>query len=80
MKDIVIPAKVVKRELVILFVSALAALLLNLFSIIKYKTAWTELFTQLHVVLAVAVVIYILVLFFRLIFSPILRLFTKKQG
>lgn len=77
MKDIVIPGKVVKRELAILLVSFVAALLLNLFSIIGYKTAWTELFTQLHVVVVVAVVIYILVVLLRWIFSPIFRLFTK---
>jgi hypothetical protein len=79
MKDIVIPSKTVKKELVILFVSLAAALILNIYSIIKYKTSWTELFSQLHVVLAVGLVIYLLVSFFRLIFAAFNRLLSKKQ-
>jgi hypothetical protein len=80
MKDIVIPSRVVKRELLILLVSFVSSFLLNIFSIIKYKTAWVEVFSQLHVVLAVAVVIYILVAFFRWLSSALLRLFVKRPG
>jgi len=79
MKDIVIPSGVVKRELLILLVSFVSAFLLNIFSIIKYKTAWGEIFSQLHVVLAVTVVIYLLVALFRWLFSSLFRLFAKKQ-
>lgn len=79
MKDIVITAKTIKRELIILAVCLVSAVILNIYSIIRYETAWRELYSQLHVVLAVAVVIYVLVLLFRLIFSSIFRLFSKKQ-
>ncbi len=79
MKDIVIPSGVVKRELLILLVSFVSAFLLNIFSIIKYKTGWGEIFSQLHVVLAVTVVIYLLVALFRWLFSSLFRLFAKKQ-
>jgi len=79
MKDIVIPSGVVKRELLILLVSFVSAFLLNIFSIIKYKTAWGEIFSQLHVVLVLTVVIYILVALFRWLFSSLFRLFAKKQ-
>lgn len=78
MRDIVIPSKVVKRELIILLVSLVSAFLLNIYSIIKYGTSWKEIYNQIHVVLGVALLIYVLVLLFRLIISPIFRLFTKK--
>lgn len=78
MRDIVIPSRVVKRELIILLASLVAAFILNVYSIIKYGTSWKELYSQVHVVLGVAVIIYVLVLLFRLIISPIFRLFSKK--
>lgn len=78
MRDIVIPSRVVKRELIILLASLVAAFFLNVYSIIKYGTSWKELYSQVHVVLGVAVIIYVLVLLFRLIISPIFRLFSKK--
>lgn len=78
MRDIVIPSKVIKRELIILLVSLVSAFLLNIYSIIKYGTSWKEIYNQIHVVLGVALLIYVLVLLFRLIISPIFRLFTKK--
>jgi hypothetical protein len=79
MKDIIIPGKVVKREIIIAMVCLISALLLNVYSIVKYKTAWGELLSQLHVVLAVAVIIYLLVALFRFIISPIFRLFMRKR-
>jgi hypothetical protein len=80
MRDLVIPAKTIKRELAVLLVSFAAAFLLNIYSIIKYKTAWGELFSQLHVVIAVTLVIYLLVVLFRFIISPIFRLLKHKRG
>ncbi|MFZ5430848.1 MAG: hypothetical protein ACOZDD_11495 [Bacteroidota bacterium] len=80
MRDLIIPGKVIKRELIILIVSFVAAVLLNIYSIIKYKTAWGELFSQLHVVVAVTLIIYLLVILFRLLISPIFRLLTHKRG
>ena len=79
MKDIIIPGKVIKKELVILLVSMAAAILLNGYSIIKYKTAWTELFSQLHVVFAVGIIIYLLVLTLRLVYFLILRISSGKR-
>lgn len=78
MKDIIIPGKVIRKELVILMVSMVAAVLLNVFSIIKYKTAWAELFSQLHVVFAVGIVIYLLVVIFRLVYGLFLKIFSRK--
>jgi hypothetical protein len=78
MRDIVVPSRVVKRELIILLVSLVSAFLLNVYSIVKYGTSWKEIYNQIHVVLGVALLIYVLVFLFRLIISPIFRLFIKK--
>lgn len=78
MRDIVIPSKVIKRELIIIGVSLVSAFLLNVYSIVKYGTSWKEIYNQIHIVLGVALLIYVLVFLFRLIISPIFRLFIKK--
>jgi hypothetical protein len=77
-KDIFIPARTVKIESLVLVASLVSAFLLNVYSIIKYKTSWMELFSQVHVVLILGVLIYLLILLFRLIFYFIFRLFSKK--
>ena len=78
MKDITITGLRIKKEIIIAVVSLLAAIILNIFSIAKFKTDWSELFGQLHVVILVAIAIYILVLIFRLIFWGIAGLIQKK--
>ena len=78
MKDIVIPGKRIRQEFVILAICMVFAMVLNIFSIIIYKTEWTELLSQLHVVIAFGIVIYILVFLLRLIFKPVHRRFLKK--
>ena len=80
MRDIVIPSMVIKRELIILVLSLVSAFLLNVYSIIKYGTSWKELYSQVHVVLGVALLIYVLVFLFRIIISPVFRFFTKKHA
>lgn len=67
MRDIVIKAATIRKELIVLSVSMVAALILNIYSIVSYETYWKELYTQLHVVIPVGIVIYLLVLIFRLL-------------
>ncbi|MFC2116989.1 hypothetical protein ACFLTU_10975, partial [Bacteroidota bacterium] len=69
MKDIVISGKRIRQELLILASCIGVAYLLNIISIIIFKTEWIELVSQLHVVIAFGIVIYILVVLLRLIFS-----------
>ena len=78
MKDITITGSRIKKEIIIVVVSLLAAIILNIYSISKFKTDWSELIGQLHVVILVAIAIYILVLIFRLIFLGIAGLIRKK--
>jgi len=80
MKDITIKAKRIKKELIILLVCFLAASALNIFSIVKYKSDWSEILGQLHLVLLVAVLLYILVGMFRLFAWGINKLFQNNES
>ena len=78
MKDIVIPGKKLKLELNILAICIGVSYLLNIISIIAYKTEWIELVSQIHIVIAFGILIYILVALLRLVFTPIYRRVLKK--
>jgi len=65
MKETVITPGMKKRELIILLVCFIAAYVLNVVGIVKYNAPAIELVSQLHVVLAVSLVIYVLVAVFR---------------
>lgn len=77
MKDIVIKSKQIKRELYIALAAFAIAIMLNIYAILKYKTQWTELFSQLGYVLALSVVIYLLALVVRLVVLAIRKLLKK---
>ncbi len=79
MKNITITSTQIKKEIILLCVSLIAALGLNIYSIIKYKTAWAELFGQFHTVIFIGLIIYVLVALFRLIFWGISRGMNKKK-
>jgi len=78
MQNITITGAQIKREITIISLSFIAAVGLNIYSILKYKTEWSELFSQLHVVVLIAIAIYFLVSVFRLVFWGITRLIQKK--
>ena len=79
MKNITITSTQIKKEIILLCVSLIAALGLNIYSIIKYKTAWAELFGQFHTVIFIGLIIYLLVVLFRLLFWGISRGMNKKK-
>ena len=78
MKNLKIPGKRVRIELRWLLASFVLAFLLNAWSVLRLKSTWTELFTSLHIVLLMALILYVLLLFFRGLGSLILR-FTPKN-
>jgi len=78
MKDIVISNKRIKREIWVFILCFVAAFGLNIYSIVKYKTEWSELIGQLPIVLLLAVVIYLLAGLLRLAVFGIVRLIQKK--
>ncbi|QGY47407.1 hypothetical protein GM418_28195 [Maribellus comscasis] len=78
MKNITITAARLKKEAIILLVCFFAAVGLNIYAISKYKTDWSELISQLPVVLGITFLIYFLVLLFRLVFLAITKLIQKN--
>lgn len=60
MKDIIIRREWIRRELYILITAVIIAIILNAVSIAIFNTRWIELITQLHVVVFLAVGIYLL--------------------
>jgi formate hydrogenlyase subunit 4 len=80
MTDIVISRQRILRELQIFACCVLAALLVNIYSIIRFHTEWKELFTTLHITLALACVFFVLVAMIRgVVFCSRLAL-RRKAG
>jgi len=77
MKEIIITTERQKTELLILLASFIGAIILNILGIIIYKTEWKELYTQWFTLLVLTVVLYFLILFFRLLFILAIRLFRR---
>lgn len=65
MKDIVITAKRIKKEVIIMAILFLVAFLINIIAIITFKTPWHEMFTQIGYVIVMTLVLYILLLIVR---------------
>jgi hypothetical protein len=80
MKDIKIPEKRIRIELKWLLAGFVLGFLLNAYSIIKFRTSWTELFTSLHFVLLMSLVLYVLLLFFRGLARLVLRFSAGKKN
>ena len=79
MKDIVFTPERQKKELLIFGICFAIGFLMNLISIIVYKTAWSEIFTQLGYVFVIAVVIYLILAIFRSIIKLTRKLITKRK-
>lgn len=80
MKDVLISGRRMNREIMIFIGCFVIAFALNIYSIIKYKTAWSELLTTLHITLLLAIVIYVLFGLLRLILCGLSRLFRRKTN
>lgn len=78
MQDIIITSKRIKKETYILSACFAIAFLINIVSIIAFKTPWYEVFTQIGYVIVIAIVLYLIVVFLRLISVGIIRLVKKS--
>jgi len=79
MKDITITIKRIRIELKWLLLSLVLAIILNVYSIIKYNTSWGELITSLHMVVLMSLILYILLLFFRGLASLLMRIGSGRR-
>ncbi|MDI6400627.1 hypothetical protein QLX67_01380 [Balneolaceae bacterium ANBcel3] len=80
MKDIIIKASRIKREVFLWFLIFLAANILNVYAIIRYSGEWSELVTQLHIIVLLSVALYLAFSLIRLTIHGIKRLFFPKRG
>ena len=80
MKDIVFTKERQKKELLIFGVCFAIGFLMNLISIIIYKTPWYEVFYQLGYVFVIALVLYILLSIVRGVIKLIRSIGKKNQN
>ncbi len=78
MKDIVFTKRRQKKEVLIFGICFAIGFLMNLISIIVYKTPWYEIITQLGYVFVIAVVLYFLLAIVRSIIRLIKNLKKNK--
>ena len=78
MKDIVFTGRMLRRELIILAGCLLAAVIFDLVAIIMFKRPAVELITTIGYEIAIALVLYLVVLFVRLLVLGIRALFCRK--
>ena len=75
MKDLVIPARRVKIELIVIASCLAIAMMVNIGCIIAYHTPWYEVFTQIGFVCVVAAILYVASILLRLIVAGIKKIF-----
>lgn len=79
MKDIVIKGKRVKAELIIFAICIVVVSAWNAYSIYKYNTAWSELYSVWYAVLFVAVVMYVVLIPLRFLVCKLSKCICKKS-
>ena len=77
MKDIVITAKMIRRELFVLLGCFVAAFLVNVGAIVAYDRPWVELISQIGFVFFITGGIYALLAVFRLLVWLVAKIFKK---
>ena len=79
MKDIVIKASHIRRELWVLLGCLVVAYGMNIYAIIHFARPAKELYMTIGYVIVTALIIYVLLWIVRLIVLLITRLFSKKK-
>lgn len=74
MQDIIITSKRIRKEIYTLTACFSTAFLINIISIIAFKTPWHEMFTQIGYVVVITIILYLIVVFIRLLSKLILTL------
>lgn len=78
MKDLVISARRIRRELRFAAVAFLVAFAANLYAVMHFDRPWYELFTQLGYVVVITVVIYLLLWIPRLLVALVCRVGGRR--
>lgn len=80
MKDIVISGRIVRREMLIAVSCFLLSFCINAGAVIAYVKPWTEVFSQIGYVVVISVVFYAVLMFFRILFIVLKRIFRALLG
>lgn len=78
LNDSVITGRQKVREIIIFLVCFAAAFIVNIYSIIRFSTPWTEIFTQIGFVCIITGILYVLVWIIRIIVLLVSKLVRKK--
>lgn len=78
MKDIVITAKMLRRELFVLLGCFVVACLVNAGAIIAYDRPWSEMYSQIGFVFFITGGIYFLLALVRILICLIVKIFKTK--
>jgi hypothetical protein len=79
LKDTIITIKQKKHEILFLLFSFVFSNILNVTGIICYKTSFSEIYTQLFIVIILTVALYSLSVAVRLVIYFIKLIFKKKK-
>lgn len=79
MSDWIITRQRRKKELMYWGISFILAFFMNIYSIATYNTYWSELYSQLHIVLLISFVLYAIIAVIRLIVFGIIKLIRKNS-
>lgn len=77
MKDITIPAKRLRKEIVIALCCFLFSFVVNIVAVIAYAKPWHEIFSQIGYVVVIAAVIWVIVLIIRIMLKLITKIFRR---
>lgn len=80
MKDLVITSNRLKKEIYVLSTCFIMAFLINIFSIVTFKTPWYEMFTQLGYVVVITFILYLLVAMARAVVFLVKKTVTRVNG
>ena len=80
MRDIVIPAKRIRRELITWSICFVLAFLSNVWAVYYYKSPISELLSSFFYVLVFSVVIYAMWSVIRLIITLFIKLLHRKKN
>lgn len=77
MQDWIISPHRRKKELLAWILCLFISEGLNVIGIIRYDTSWRELYSQLHIVFFLSIVLYLLFFVMRIIIQGVLRAFRR---
>lgn len=78
MKDLVISARRIRREIRFAAAAFIVAFLTNLYAVVRFDRPWYELFTQMGYVVVITAVIYLLLWISRLLAALVSRMGGRR--